>query len=193
MKRICLCLAAMAIFLASCNNKKSPEQKIAEQFQDNMKDMAEKMNENKENMEKLQKLPPLSTDELKALIPETLMGAKRTSIEAASYSGTGSAQGKYKINDSTDIELRVYDCGGVAGYGFYSLSAMSLIDIDKEDEYGYTKTIKYGDGKATVQCQKSNNHCTLSWFTGERYWVSLEGDNVDAEALKQAGNELKFK
>ncbi len=196
MKRILLFLTWFALLFMACNNKKSPEQKAADQLQDNIKTIAKDMEKNKgailEGKENLEKLTPLTIEELKKLIPETLMGAKRTGYNASSAMGAGLASGDYKINDDTKITLNIYDCAGPAGAGIYSMQYLSMMNMEQESEDEYTKTVSYGDGKAFEHCEKATNDCTITWFAGGRYLVSLQGDKVGADALKKAGKELKF-
>lgn len=199
MKRICFYVAAAAIFFTACNNKKSAEQKAAEELQDNFKKMAEEIKENSGDIQKgkeeLEKLTPLTMEELKALVPETLMGTKRSNYNATNAMGASFVSAEYKINDTTDVKLSMYDCGGPAGAGIYSMQylGLGLGSIEQDSDEEYTKTISYGDGKAYEHCQKQRNDCTLTWFAGGRFLVTLDGDNVGADALKQAGKELKFK
>jgi hypothetical protein len=197
MKRFFLYLFGFSLVLAACkNNKKTAQEKAAEKLKDNIESMAEDMAANKNDIMKgkneLEKLAPLSIAELKTLIPETLMGAKRTSYNASSAMGAGLVRADYRIDDTTKISLNIYDCAGPAGAGIYSMQYLGMMNMESESEDEYTKTINYGDGKAYEHCQKTRNDCTLTWFAGGRYLVTLDGDNVPADALKSAGKELKF-
>lgn len=58
------------------------------------------------------KLTPLSTDQLKAMMPEELMGIKKTSFTADSYSGASSSTATYKSDDGKELKLIIYDCAG---------------------------------------------------------------------------------
>ena len=55
------------------------------------------------------------------MIPETLMEAKRTIHTVNSSMGAGLALGEYELNDSASFSLNIYDCGGPAGAGIYSM------------------------------------------------------------------------
>jgi len=199
MRTIPIYIPVIALLLfASCKNKKTAEEKAADELKDNITNMVDQIKDNSADIQKgkeeLEKLEPLSLDELKKLIPESLMGAKRSEYNVSKAMGAGFATGEYEINDSTKINLNIYDCAGTAGAGIYSMQYLGLgmTNIEQDSDEEYTKTINYGDGKAYEHCQKQRNDCTLTWFAGGRFLVTLDGDNVNAEGLKQAGKELKF-
>ena len=114
MKHLTSFILAATLFLAACNGGKSKETTITSsdgkekvtidpsQMQDMAKDMQKKT-------EELQKLPPLSLDQLKALLPEELMGAKKSNVNVSTMMGTGFANAEYKIDDTTQIKLNFYD------------------------------------------------------------------------------------
>ena len=143
--------------------------------------------------EELSKLQPRSLDQLKAMIPESLMGANRTNLETNSSMGAGLARGEYELNDSTRITLNIYDCAGPAGSGIYSMQYLGLFNMQQENEEEYTKTFDFNGAKAFEQCEKATNDCSISYFSGGRFMVTLEGDHVGAEALKQAARGLNIK
>ncbi len=198
MKHISLVLVAMTLLLGACNNK--PKETTVITSDDGKEKVTIDVNQMQnaaQDMEKqkaeLEKLPPLSMDQLKGLLPETLMGTKRTNFSASSSMGAGMARGEYEINDSTRVTLNIYDCGGPAGAGIYSMQYMSMYNFQQETDEEYTKTIDFNGGKAFEHCEKATNDCTLSYFSGGRFMVTLESNHVGADALKQAANGLNIK
>lgn len=199
MKRIISLLVATTMLLIACNNNKPKETNVftSPDGKETVTVDAQKMQNAAQDMEKqkteLEKLTPLSMDQLKAMIPETLMGAKRTNYSASTAMGAGLANGEYELNDSTRLKLNVYDCAGSAGAGIYSMQYMSMFNFQQESDEEYTKTIDFNGGKAFEHCEKATNNCTLSYFSGGRFLVTLEGDHVGAAALKQAAGGLNIK
>jgi hypothetical protein len=199
MKQISLVLFALTILLGACNNKKPKETTVitSEDGKEKVTIDANQMQNAMQDMEKqkaeLEKLPPLSMDQLKALLPETMMGAKRSNFSASTTMGAGMARGEYEINDSTKVTLNIYDCSGPAGAGIYSMQYMSMFNFQQETDEEYTKTIDFNGGKAFEHCEKASNDCSLSYFSGGRFMVTLEGDHVGADALKQAAGGLSIK
>jgi hypothetical protein len=178
-------LLAAIILLAACKSKPkettvitSPDGKETVTIDPGkMQDAAQDMEKQKSDLEKL---TPLTMDQLKALIPETLMGA-------------GLARGEYELNDSTSISLNIYDCGGPAGAGIYSMQYMTMYNFQQESDEEYTRTIDFNGGKAFEHCEKATNDCTLTYFSGGRFMVTLEADHVGADTLKQAASGLNIK
>ena len=199
MKRIFSLMLAIIILMTACNNKK-PKDTVTMTSEDgkekvtvNVNQMQDAASEMQKATEDLQKLPPLSLDQLKALIPEELMGGKKTRYNATSAMGAGMATAEYKINDSMDIKLTLYDCGGPGGAGIYSMQYLGMMNMESESEDEYTKSIDFNGGRAFEQCKKTRVECTLTYFAGGRFLVSLNGDNVNADGLKQAAKSLNVK
>ncbi|MEI2739032.1 MAG: hypothetical protein V9F01_09625 [Chitinophagaceae bacterium] len=119
--------------------------------------------------EELGKLTPLTAEELKALVPEQLMGATRSDVDVNAAMGASVASADYQVNDSTDIHLNIIDCAGPGGAGIYGMQYLGLFNIQQEDEDEYTKTIDFNGGKAFENCQKTRNDCTLTYFGGSRF------------------------
>ena len=143
MKRIPFLLLVATTVLAACNNKKPGEKKTVTITP--IQNVADDVQKQKEALNKLQ---PLSLDQLKAMIPESLIGAKRTNSEANSSMGAGLAYAEYALNDSTQISLNIYDCAGPAGAGIYSMQYLGLFNPQEENDEEYTKTIDFNGGKA---------------------------------------------
>ena len=195
MKRLAFFLPAVIVLIAACNNNKTKDSSgvnskeqvtIDPKMQNAILDMEKQKAE-------LEKLTPLTTEELKKMIPETLMGAARTNDEANSAMGATFARGDYKLNDSTAIKLNIYDCAGSGGAGIYSLQYLGMMNVQQDSDEEYTKTIDFKGGKAFEHCDKTSNDCTFTWFASGRFLVTLEGDNINADTLKQAARGLDIK
>jgi len=199
MKKIIPILIAAMFCFSACKNS-TPKDSFTITSKDgketvsidpnNLQDAAQNLQKQKEE---LSKLTPLTTDELKALLPETLMGTPRTNFEVNSAMGAGLASGKYKKDDDTKLSVSIYDCAGPAGAGIYSMQFLGMYNMQQEDDDEYTKTIDFNGGKAFENCKKTRNECTLTYFSGDRFLITLEGDNIGIDELKQAAKELNIK
>lgn len=198
MKKIFItCLASLAI-LAACNNNKPANDDGGKgkdtTAADNGADKANELNAAMDKQkEELEKLTPVSLDELKAFIPETLMGAARASIDANSNNGASLATGEYAINDSMHVVLNVFDCAGPGGAGIYTMQFQSLESAQQETAEEYTKAVNINGNKGFEHGDKTSNEYTVTYFTAGRYLVVLEGKGVGAPALREAAGHLKFK
>jgi hypothetical protein len=199
MKRFFIVWISFSMLLMACNNKKTAEttgdpKKDSVTKQD---EEAAKLKEADQQMEKMKdeltKLTPLSLDELKALVPENLMGAQRKSIDASSGAGANMAVGEYAINDSMSVVLTIFDCAGPGGSGIYTQQFQGLQSNLQETEEEYLKSTEINGAKGFEHCDKLSNNCTVTFFTGKRYLIALEGTKVGAPALREAASQLRFK
>ena len=107
--------------------------------------------------------------------------------------GAAYAEGEYPINDSTNLELKIFDCAGQAGAGIYSMQFLGMMNFESENDDEYTKTIEFNGAKAVEHLNKSNNRSTLTYLAGDRLLVTLEGRNTGIDFLKQAAGSLSLK
>ena len=143
--------------------------------------------------EELKKLTPLSTDQLKAMMPEELMGIKKTSFSADSYSGASSSTATYKSDDGKELKLIIYDCAGEAGAGIYAVRYMTMWNIQHEDDHGYQKTVDFNGQKAVENYVKSSDEYSLAFLSNDRFLVTVAGVKTGLDLVKQAANSLTLK
>jgi len=145
-------------------------------------------------MEELKKLTPLTTDQLKALLPEEIMGMKRSNFSANSMMGYASAEATYR-NESDDkqIELNILDCAGEAGSGIYQLSYWTKMSIQSESDNGYTKTVDFDGDKAVETYEKGGDSYELTRFVSDRLLVIVKGRKTGLDAVKETAKGLNLK
>jgi hypothetical protein len=186
----------LAAILISCNSGENTSEKdIKAGEESNEKTTTQANGENtaeemQKQAEELQKLTPLSLDEMKALLPEELLGGERTSIQTTTAMGTGSAMAQYHISDSSQLIVTIYDCGGPGGAGMYSTNYMSLFNSQNESTRETRRTIDFDGKKGIEQCSQVEKTCNLIYFTGKRFLVTLDGDGLGGEELVKAAGEL---
>ncbi len=201
MKQVLLPALLCAIFFVACsNNKLKSSQKNEDGTtttttvdMDNLKKMSDATDEMSKKTEELKKLPPLTLDQLKALLPETLNGIKRTEYNANSSMGYATVTGGYKKDDTTNINLMVYDCAGEAGSGFYAATYWGAMNFQQESEHEYTKTIDFKGGRAIENFKKEQKESSLTYVANDRLLVVLNGRNVEPSELKSAADGLNLK
>ena len=195
---ILTCLIAASLLSACNNNKKPSEVTITSEdgkekvtVDPNMgSKTAEAMTE---KIEELKKLTPLSLDELKAMIPEEFMGMKRTSFNANSMMGAGTCNATYKSDDGKELKVTIIDCAGEAGAGIYSLRYWTMWNFQQEDDNGYQKTIDFNGGKAIEKYSKYNDEYGLTYVATDRLLVTLEGEKIGLDGVKDAAKTLNLK
>ncbi len=193
MKRIFSILIASLLLLTACNNS-SKEEKIKADSLAKETDRKRVAEEGKEKVaEELQKLTPLNEEQLKAKFPGTLMDAPVSNLSFSDNMGASVANADYKINDSTSVLLTISDCAGAGGAGLYNLQYGGLLEYNTDNDNEYTKVIDFSGSKAIEFCKKKTVECTFTYFSGERFLVLLEGNNVNAGELKKIASGLKVK
>ena len=204
MRKLAVLLLAAGLVCGACNNKKTKEATIVSE-DGNTRTTVEvdpsgsvnQMDEMTKKTEALKKLTPLSLDQLKALLPEELIGLKRSNFNAntamgfavadATYKGEADAEGK-----QPEVKLTIWDCAGEAGSGFYTLTYWSQFNMQSESDDGYTKSVSFNGGKAIESHRKGQNQYTMMFTSGDRLLVSVEGENVGLDAVKQAAQSLNL-
>lgn len=157
-----------------------------------LKDIAKATESSGDKAEELKKLTPLSPDQLKALMPEEFMGMKRTDFSANSFSGASSCNATYAGDDGKTIKFQVFDCAGEAGAGIYTLRYWSLWNFQHEDENGYQKTVDFKGQNAIEKYNKSSDEYSITFMSGDRLLVTVEGEKTGLDVVKQAANNLNL-
>ncbi len=198
MKKL-FCYSLIFIFLfSSCGNEKKPNE-ITITTEDASKttivaspleNAAEVMQQKKEALEKL---TPYTLDEMKALLPEELNGAKRSKFAVNNVLGASLAEATYDINDDAKVQLQVFDCAGQAGSGIYGMQYLALINFQSENDDESVRTIDFAGTKAVERIDKKDNDAALTWLASDRFLVTLESDNLDIATLKTIAGQLKLK
>ncbi len=197
MRALIIPAIAIGLLLTACKGKNKATTITSEDGKSSVtidtKNTGAITNEMEKKMEELKKLPPLTVDQLKAMLPEELAGIKRSSFNANSMMGFAVADADYKKDDTTDIKLTVYDCAGEAGAGFYGLSYWTKMSMESQSDDGYTKTVDFMGNKAVEDYKKYNNTYSLTYATNDRLLVSLQGHNTGIDLLKDAAKSLNLK
>ena len=199
MKPVFISLLIVCIAITACN---SPKDKITIKDEKGNKatidvssinEAAKKMEESNNETERLKKLAPLSLDQVKALIPNELLGMPRSSFSANSSIGVSVGKGTYKGDGDKELDLEIIDCAGEMGASMYGLRYYTLWSFQQEDDNGYQKTIDFNGGKAVEKYTKSNERYELTYFSNERFLVQLNGEKIGIDELKQVAKNLNLK
>jgi len=197
MNRVLISLLVASIVIGAC---KGPKDKITIKDENGNKvasvsanDAAKKMEETANKAEELKKLPPLTLDQVKALIPNELLGMPRTSFDASSAAGYSTAKGTYKGEGDKELNVEVIDCAGEMGSLIYNTRFFAFWNYQHEDDNGYEKTIDFNGGKAVEKYSKSNERYELTSFANDRFFVHVEGEKVSLDDIKKVTKDLNLK
>jgi hypothetical protein len=107
--------------------------------------------------------------------------------------GAATCNATYKSEDGKELKLSIFDCAGEAGAGIYSMRYWTLWNFQQEDDNGYQKTVDFNGGKAIEKYTKYNEEYGLTYMSGDRFLVNVEGEKTGLEAVKQAAGSLNIK
>ena len=199
-------LSVSLLVMASCGKEKESEKEstsIGDVFNGvkTMNTLSNSMEDIQKNTERLQKLTPMSNDELKAVLPETLLGLPRVSFSVGDNSmmKISSADAEYKDENNKNIKLKVLDGAGETGSAMISILMMGLTsNSEKTTQDGFEKMGDFNGTKAQIKETKreSGVDSEINYILKDRYMITIEGDGYTTEELKKVmdlinGSSLK--
>lgn len=131
---------------------------------------------------------------LKALLPETVAGLKRSRFEGEKTAMGGfkmsKAEAQYRDDNNRNITLELTDIGGNKMFG--AMFAWAMLESDKETDGSYEKMGKV-DGRPTHEkFQKDGSSGEYGVLVAGRFMIEARGNNVDMATLKAAANTIGF-
>jgi len=205
MKRQLKLLSALlaAILITNCGNPKESNESVENEKEtagiadvvkgvsnlDNLTDGTKKM---EELQAKLKSEKPLTSEELKAFLPENLDGLKRTSYSAGSLYGAGVISGNaaYTLDDQKSIEINIIDGAGESGAAVVSLAQMGfMMDSENITDTEVEKTGEFEGRRAKTRDTKEEEGSTeksseISYLEKDRYLITLKGEGYSLDELK---------
>jgi len=135
--------------------------------------------------------------ELKAVLPETIGGAKRRSFESQHMNQMGMdisttkasydpepAEGDAPPKPGFDVEIM--DLGNLSGSMTMGFAAWSMTQYDKETDTGYEKTTKYKGFPAMEKYENEGKYGELQVFVAKRFVVKVAGHDATMEQIRAA-------
>ena len=197
-----LMLGASALLLFACSKEESKQEAKSGGLADvvsNVKNYS-KINSSvqdvSKNIETLKKLTPLTNEELKALLPEELLGLKRKELSVGDNAmmQLATAEAKYSDGEQKKIKLEIMDGAGETGSAMVSILMMSFnMNKEKITETGYEKTAEINGNKAIIKDNNDGSYVnsSIQMVAKNRYLITLTGDGVSYADLEKALNQLK--
>jgi hypothetical protein len=136
-------------------------------------------------------------DTLKALLPETLAGMKRTSASAEKNQMMGidmsHAEGQYEGQNDASMSVTITDVGNLSAPMRMGMTAWTMSQYSRETDAGYEKTGTYGGYKGMEEYDKESKVGAIRVSVGDRFIVEIEGNTVTMDTLKQAVEQINLK
>ena len=197
-----LLMSVLALSLISCSKTETKTEEKSGGLSElvsnakNYSKVSSSVNNMTKNIETLKNLTPLTNEELKKVLPETLMGLKRVelSVGDASMMNLVSAEAKYK-DENKRIELQIMDGAGETGSAMVSILMMGInVDKEKITETGFEKSAEINGMKAIVSEDKNGEsiNSKIQMIAKNRYLMTLTGTGVSYEELKSALGEINM-
>jgi hypothetical protein len=185
---------AAALMLHSCGGKKEDHTEEAKEESKSSIDALQEFADKAKELGNREAVDPIDFRKLKEFLPEKTGGLDRTEATGEKSGAMGftvsTAEGKYKGDDNTSIDIEIIDTGGIAGVSTMTLAAWSMAEIDKETTTGYEKTTKIEGFKAFEKYDNESKSGELNVLVGERYLINVEGDNVSIEQLRDCLKDI---
>jgi nitrogen fixation protein FixH len=184
-------VVASAVSLMGCGGSKEKEKEepanaveALQQFTDKAKEMGDK-----------KAVDPVDFRSLKALLPETTSGLKRTESTGEKTGAMGftisMAKASYSEGDAS-MSVEIMDTGGIAGMASMAMAAWAMADIDKETENGYEKTTKIDGHKAFEKYDNQRKSGEINVLVGNRYIINVHGNGVSVDQMKDVLGDINL-
>ncbi|KIA90605.1 hypothetical protein [Kaistella jeonii] len=196
-----LMMSILALTLISCTKSETKTEEKSGGISDlvsgvkNYSEISKSVDEVSKNIEVLKKTTPLSNEELKAILPESLLGLKRTEISVGDTSmmTLTTAEAKYKSEDRKSIDVQIMDGAGEMGSAMVSSMMMGLGgNREKTTENRFEKTTEINGMKALVSEEKSGENVSskIQVIAKKRYLFTMSGEGISYEDLLKAFGEI---
>jgi hypothetical protein len=130
----------------------------------------------------------LSTDQVKAFLPDTLLGLKRTSSSAQRTNAMGmqvtEAHAEYGDGNGRNLSLEVTDMG--TAKGLMAMAGAMAPEEERTTDHGYEKTYTAGGRLTHESWDEQNKDGEYSVVVGQRFTVKANGNANSIDELKQA-------
>ncbi len=199
MKKAFLVLLSITLFL-SCgkDKKKDKEPGLFEAIEgiSDLNKMVEEAEEIEEESDKLLKATPISNEELKAFLPETLAGfpRKKFSVGNQFMTDVAMAEAEYENENGNMVSLSVMDGAGETGSAMITLARLGFArDFEEQSDRGYKKSTTIDGYKAIEEVKKddydNSENSKIDLLIAKRFMVTLEGE-IAVDQLKKAVSQL---
>lgn len=198
-----LFIATTVLMVVAC----SKEEKIKEEKSGSLSDLVttakdySKINNSLEevskNVEKLKAMTPLTNEQLKSLLPEQLIGLKRTELTVGDNSmlNLSSAEAKFSDKENKEVKLEILDGAGETGSAMVSMLMMGVnMNKEKITETGFERSEDINGGKAIVSEDKNGENISskIQMMIKNRYLLTLSGEGLSYEELKKGLAEINI-
>jgi hypothetical protein len=187
-----LLVIMMSLTFVACKGKKTDDKK--EVTEATVKAMSTTpVDEKTQKTEELKKAQQLTLEQMRVLMPAELDSAKERNYLASTQFGYGLASVEYPKTKGRLIKVTLYDCAGELGAVNYFENYWNYLNVTKQTDQEFTKTIDFEGGKAIENYKKDLNLSTITFVIRGRLVIIMEGKNLKPEELEPVAKKLHQK
>lgn len=190
-----LTLLTFLLILTGCDeetrNALSQLKNSAEQMQSSASEMGTALEGM--NAENGEPVDPVDFRELRALLPEQVVGLERSEHEGSRQQMGGfalvQAQAEYDGSDREHIEIEIIDIGNAPGLSVLGLGMMGM-EIDRESSSGFERTGTYNGHRMHEEYDSNQNRGKRTVLVEGRFVVGVSGRNVPFSRIEEATDAI---
>jgi hypothetical protein len=139
------------------------------------------------------KVESLAPDRIKAFVPDSLAGMKRTEVSAERNSAMGvqisKASAAYSDGANRRLNLEISDTGSLKGLVGFA-TGWAGVEQEKETDTGYEKTYKNNGQLVHEKWDKQNSNGEYSVVVANRFTIRVSGNASSLDELKRAAASI---
>jgi uncharacterized membrane protein len=140
------------------------------------------------------RVDPVDFHTLKAMLPESIAGMKRTGSAGSNQQALGvktsNATADYQGAGDARLHVKIADISGVSG--LLGVAGALGQMTDSESDTGFEKDTTIGGRQFHEKFQNAGKHGELTTIVAQRFEVDVTGDGTDMNSLEQAAGSIDF-
>jgi len=197
MKQLLYVTLGFLLYLTACNSNSSKTENKNENTSEAKKAESKAVLTYEDSIirkkEALKKMPALSIEQLKEILPEKFNGVNQRNYASNSTMGYTYVEAEYPLEKKSNLKITLNDCTGQEGANLYESSYLMMLRSNNENETEYTKVVNLLGEKAIEYYNKTNNHSILTYSLKDRVLVVMQGINMKPDALRSVAEQLDLK
>ena len=135
---------------------------------------------------------------IREFLPKTAAGIPRENASGETNKFLGysisKVEGTYKHEDRKkrgQVNIEIVDAASVKAV-LLGLASWSMMEVDKEDDYGFERTMKYKGGKAYQKWDSKRNRGEFSTLAGDRFVIMIKAREVEMAKIIKIMDDIDF-
>jgi len=161
-----------------------------------LKNMAKEAKDAQKDMQAMQNVEPITNDDFKAWMPESLNGLPRSGFKLGTAAQVNISSAELEFSEEGNdhrVEVEVMDGAGPLGGSILIMFKMMLaIEMEEESSNGYKKTVKHKGQKYHIDHNSSSNRTEISTLHDDRFGVKVVGRNMSVDELWDYVDDLQL-